>query len=172
MDTRLVIRPQPWRQLPIVLLMSGALALITWVWVINVEPGKNFAFATVLIVLLGFYIGESFLIRLIVTPDRVRMFSGNPDKPVRPADVNHIRVFPWNTVLYNHDGHRIIQTHMELSRSQLLTLGEVLNVPVWDHRQWHGLRKARYGVRLNTTPAPERPAPAPPPGHSKPDVPR
>ena len=149
----------------------AALALITWLWVINVEPGKNFAFALVLIVLCGIYVGESFLIRLIVTPDRVRMFSGNPDRPVRPADVNHIRAFPWNTVLYDHDGHRIIQTHMDLSRSQLLTLGEVLNVPVWDHRQWRGLKKLRHGVRLNAIPAPERPAPATSAIHGEPEAP-
>jgi hypothetical protein len=151
--------------------MAAALALITWVWVINVEPGKNFGFAMVLIVLWGIYIGESFLIRLIVTPDRVRMFSGNRNRPVRPADVNHIRALRWNTVLYDHDGQQIIQTHMDLSRSQLLTLGAELNVPVWDHRQRLGLRELRHGVRLNAIPAPERPLPATPAVHSEPEAP-
>ncbi len=141
-EGKLVIRPHLWRQLPVVSVMVAVTGVISYVWVRDEDP------------------------------DRVRMFSGNRNRPVRPVDVNHIRAFPWNTVLYNHDGHRTIQTHIDLSRSQLLTLGEVLNVPVWDHRQWHGLKKLRHGVRLNTIPAPERPAHATPPARSKPDAPR
>jgi hypothetical protein len=166
-EGKLVIRPHLWRQLPVISVMVAVTGIMSFVWVRDVDPDKDFGFTMVLLLLWGICIGESFVVRLIVTPDRVRMFSGNPGRPVRPVDVNHIRAFPWNTVLYDHDGHRTIQTHIDLSRSQLLTLGEVLNVPVWDHRQWHGLKKLRYGVRLNTIPAPERPAQATPPAHSK-----
>jgi hypothetical protein len=134
--------------LPTVLLLVAANALITWVWVINVEPGKNLGFAMVLIVLWGIYVAETFLVVIIVTPERVRMISGHRNPLVRPEDVNHIRALCWNTVFYDHDGNQILQTHADLSRSQLLALGAELGVPVWDHREWLGLKKLKHGIRL------------------------
>ena len=66
----LVVRPRPWRQWPTALLVVAATALVSWVWAINVEPGKNLGFAMVLVVLWGIYIAESFLVKIIVTPER------------------------------------------------------------------------------------------------------
>jgi hypothetical protein len=153
-------------------MMAAFTGLVSFAWVRDVDSGTNLGFTMLLLLIWGICIGESFLIRLIVTPDRVRMFSGLRNRPVRPADVNHIRALRWHAVLYDHDGQRMIQTHMDLSRSQLLTLGAELNVPVWDHRPWLGLKKLRHGVRLNAIPAPERPLPATPAAHSEPEAPR
>jgi hypothetical protein len=73
----LVVRPRPWRQWPTALLVVAATALVSWVWAINVKPGKNLAFPLVLIILWGIYSADAFLMRLIVTPDRVRMISSH-----------------------------------------------------------------------------------------------
>jgi hypothetical protein len=139
-------------------LVVAATALVSWVWAINVKPGKNLAFPLVLIILWGIYSADAFLMRLIVTPDRVRMISSHRNRPMRREDVNHIRALRWNTVFYDHDGKRVLQTHADLSRSQLLALGAELGVPVWDHRKWLGLKKLDDGVRLTAAPVPERPA--------------
>lgn len=82
---------------------------------------------------------------------------------MRPEDVGHIRALRWNTVFYDHDGKRILQTHADLSRSQLLALGAELRVPVWDHREWRGVKELRHGMLLTAVPTRTDPCSAPPP---------
>jgi hypothetical protein len=150
-EGRLIVRPHPWRQLPtIVLLLVSAVTI--WLWIIN-DPGIIIA----LVVIWGIYIFESILIRLIVTPEHVRMISFHRGGPVPRSQVGHVRAMPSNTVFYDHDGIRILETRMDLSRTQLLTLGNELGVNVWDHRAWYGLKKLKDGVRLNPEPFPRRP---------------
>jgi hypothetical protein len=138
-------------------MMAAVTALVSAAWALDEDP-NDLGFALLLILYWGICVGEvTLLVRLIVTPDQVRMISGHRNPPRSRQEVNHIRALPWNTVLYGHDGLRMIQTHMDLPRSELVALGAELNVPVWDHRRWHGLRRLHNGVRLNAIPAPPLP---------------
>jgi hypothetical protein len=131
-------------------------AVIVWVWIIDVRPGQNIGFSAALVLAWVIYIGESAVVRIVVGPDRVRMISGHPNRPISREEIYNIRALRWNTVFYDYDQKPILKTHADLSRSQLLALGNELRVDVWDHRAWHGLKKLRHGVRLNPEPFPHR----------------
>lgn len=123
-------------------------AVLVWVWIINVEPNKNIGFGGVLLLVWVIYILETAWIKLVVSPESVRMVSIHRDPPISRTQVGHIRALRCNTVFYDHDGKRILETRVDLSRAQLLALGNELGVNVWDHRAWHGLKKLKNGVRL------------------------
>jgi hypothetical protein len=157
MEKRLVVRPHPWRQLPITMMMLVVHVVIVWVWIINVEPDKNLGFSAVLVLMWGIYLLEAIWIKLVVTSEQVRIISSHRNPPVSREQIHNIRALQFNTVFYDHDKKPILKTHADLSRSQLLALGNELRVDVWDHRAWHGLKKLRHGVRLNPEPFPRRP---------------
>jgi hypothetical protein len=152
-----VIRPGPWRQLPVVMMLVLFNAITVWVWIIDIRPGVNIGFSAVLILIWVIYIAESAWNRLVVSPDQVCMISAHRDPAISREQIYNIRALRWNTVFYDNDQNPILKTHVDLSRSQLLALGDELRVNVWDHRAWHGLKKLEHGVRLNPEPFPRRP---------------
>lgn len=154
---RLVIRPRPWRQLPVTMTLAVVSVVAVFLWAINVRPDRDLGLASLLVVIWGFYILESAWVRIIVAPGEVRLISIHGDPPVARTRVGHIRALPCNTVFYDHEGKRVLEARADLSRRQLLTLANELGVNVWDHRGWHGLRKREHGVRLNPEPFPRRP---------------
>jgi hypothetical protein len=154
---QLVIRPQPWRQLPTAMVLVLFNAVTAWVWIIDVRPGKGAGFSAVLILIWVIYIAESAWGRLVVDPDRVRMISARRDPAILREQIFYIRARRWNTVFYNFDKKPILEMRADLSPAQLLILANELGVNVWDHRAWHGLRKLEHGVRLNPEPFPGRP---------------
>jgi hypothetical protein len=154
---RLIVRPHPWRQLPVATMLVVVNVVMVWLWIINVRPDRNLGLAAVLVVVWGIYISEAVWVRLIITAEDVRLTSIHRDPPAPRILVGHIRALRGNTVFYDHDGKRILETRADLSRAQLLTLANELSVNVWDHRAWHGLKKLEHGVRLNPEPFPRRP---------------
>jgi hypothetical protein len=157
MERRLVIRPYPWRQLPVVLMIVAATVVGVSVWAVSAPTGDNLGFGVALSLVWGIYILESVWIRLIVTSKDVRFISSHRDRPVSRDQVGHIRALRCNTAFYDHDGKRILETRADLSRTQLLALANELGVNVWDHRAWHGLKKLKHGVRLNPEPSAHHP---------------
>jgi len=156
-----VVRPQPWRQLPVVAILVLFHVALAWVWIIDIRPDKNVGFPVALALLWVIYIAESAWDRLVIEADQVRMISVHRDPPVSRERIHNIRALRCNTVFYDHDGKRILEARTDLSRAQLLILANELGVNVWDHRAWHGLKKLEHGVRLNPEPFPRRPPPVP-----------
>lgn len=139
------------------LMMVVTNALLVWLWVINVRPDKNLGFSACLAVMWGIYILESLWVRLIVTPEQVRLISAHHDRPISREWIYNVRALRWNTVFYDHDQNPILKTRMDLSRRQLLALANELQVNVRDHRAWYGIKELQPGVRLNPEPFPHRP---------------
>ena len=137
--------------------MAVAAALGVWAWTANAAAGEDLGLGAALGLVCGIGIIEAMCVRLIVTPDDVRFTSVHGGPPVPRIQVGHIRALRCNTVFYDHDGKRVLETRADLSRAQLLALANELGVNVWDHRAWHGLRKLEHGVRLNPEPFPRRP---------------
>jgi hypothetical protein len=156
-EGRLVIRPHPWRQWPMALMMVAATVLGVSVWAVNAAAGENLGLGAALGLVWGVCILEALWARLIITSGDMRLISIHGDPPVPRALMGHIRALRGNTVFYDHDGKRVLETRADLSRAQLLALANELGVNVWDHRAWHGLKKLEQGVRLNPEPFPRRP---------------
>ena len=149
---------RPWRQLPMAIMLVVVNAVLIWVWIINVEPNKNIGFAGVLLLIWAIYLLEAAWIKLVVTPESVRVISAHRDPPISRDRIGCIRAMFNNTIFYDYDGKRILETHIDLSRTQLLALGSELGVNVWDHRAWCGLRELKRGVRLNPESLARRPS--------------
>ena len=139
------------------IMMVAANVVGVWALVASDRPGKDLGFGAALAVLWGIYIAEAVWIRLVVTPEHVRMISSHGDPAISRAQIFNIRALRGNTVFYDHDQEPILNTRMDLSRSQLLALANELRVNVWDHRAWHGLKELDRGVRLNPEPFPHHP---------------
>lgn len=157
MERRLVIRLHPWRQLPMTIMMVVVTVAEVWAWVMSNRFDKDLGFGAAFVVLWGIYIAEAVWIRLIVTPGHIRMISSHRDPPISREQIYNIRALRGNTVFYGHDQEPILETRMDLTRSQLLALANELHVNVWDHRVWHGLKELDHGVRLNPEPFPHHP---------------
>ena len=154
---RLVVRPHPWRQLPMGLMMAATTVLGVWAWSANTAAGEALGLGAALGLVWAIGLIEAMWVRLIVTSDDVRFTSVHGGPPVPRIRVGHIRALRCNTVFYDHAGKRILETRADLSRAQLLTVANELGVSVWDHRAWHGLRKLEHGVCLNPEPFARRP---------------
>jgi len=140
-----------------VLMMAATTALGVWAWTANAAVGEDLGLGAALGLGWGIGIIEAMWVRLIVTPDDVRFTSVHGGPPVPRTLVGHIRALRGNTVFYDHAGRRILETRADLSRAQLLALANELDVNVWDHRGWHGLKKLEHGVRLRPERFPRRP---------------
>ena len=137
--------------------MMAVTAFLVSAWVMNVRPDKDLGFSAAFLVIWGIYILEAVWIRLVVTPEHVRMISSHMDPAISRAQIFNIRALRWNTVFYDYDQKPILKTGADLTRSQLLALANELGVNVWDHRAWRGLKELDHGVRLNPEPFPHRP---------------
>lgn len=153
----LVVRPRPWLQLPTVSYLAIGTAWLSWVYaaapLTGPDPGWYFAFIFVFV--YGLYIFEFARLRIVVTREEIRMISTRRKPPVPRARVAQVRAMRWDTIFYGPDKERLLNTHLYLTRSQLLELAKELGVPVWDHRGWLGLRKLEYGVRIKPDTADE-----------------
>lgn len=152
MERRLIISPRPWRQLPMALTMVVTTVVGVSVWMVNAAPDKNLGFGAALGLVWAIYLVEAVRVKLIVTADAVRLIAIRRGPSISRERIYNIRALRWDTVFYDHDNKPILRARADLSRSQLLALGEELRVNVWDHRAWHGLRERQHGVRLNQEP--------------------
>lgn len=170
MGKPLVIRPRPWRQLSTLALLLVATGLLVWIEVGTTGPGRTWGFIGLCVLIYGLYLFESVLIRIRVTPDKVRLISARLVKPVTRAEVAQVRAMRSGTIFYDAHGKLLLNTQVHLTRKQLLSLEDELHVPVWDHRSWYGLRQLENGVRITrdtagAVPAGGNPAQA---GHADP----
>lgn len=151
---KLVVRPRPWLQLPTVSYLALGTAWLSWVYaaapLTGPDPGWYFAFIFVFI--YGLYIFESARLRIVVTPEEIRMISTRRKPPAPRAQVAQVRAMRWDTIFYGPDKEPLLNSHLYLTRNQLHELAKELGVPVWDHRGWLGLRKLEYGVRITPDP--------------------
>lgn len=156
---RLALRLHFCRQLRVVLPLAVYLAVFVVILLeAHTDPGTGWGIVAGFVLIGGLFVFESMWQRIIVTSDEVRVKTVRKVPPVPRAQVGHIRALICNTVFYDHDGKRILETRVDLSRAQLLALGNELGVNVWDHRAWHGLKKLEDGVLLNPEPLPHRPS--------------
>lgn len=170
MGKPLVIRPRPAaptvnRRVAASRDRDPGLADVAWT-----ELGTRWGFTGCFILIYGLYLFESVLIRIRVTPDKVRLISARLGKPVTRSEVAQVRAMRSGTIFYDAHGKLLLNTQVHLTRKQLLSLEDELHVPVWDHRSWYGLRQLEDGVRIarNTpgaVPAGGNPAQA---GHADP----
>lgn len=153
-DKPLVIRPRPWLQLPTVsyIVIGTAVISSAYATVTLTGPYQGWAFAYILILIYGLCFFEFARLKIVVTPDEIRMISTRRKRPVPRAEVAQVRAMRWDTIFYGHDTKPLLNTNLDLTRTQLLELARELGVPVWDHRGWLGLRKLEYGVRITPDP--------------------
>jgi hypothetical protein len=156
---QLAVRPHFWRQLRVVLPLAVYLAVFVVILLEgHTDPDTGWGIVAGFLLIGGLFVFETVWQKIIVTSVEVRMKTVRRVPSIPRAQVGHIRALVCNTVFYDHDGKRILETRVDLSRTQLVALGNELGVNVWDHRAWHGLKKLPDGVRLNPEPLPHRPS--------------
>jgi hypothetical protein len=152
---RVVVRPRPWRHLPVALFVVMANAIAVYGYVRDTLPHQGAWFAAGLISAWAIFIAEAAWARIIVTSKEVRAISAHRNPPVPRERITHIRALRWTTVFYDNDRNELLKIGVDLSRDQLLALGGELDVTVWDHRAWLGIKELKHGVNLTANAAPQ-----------------
>lgn len=152
-ERQVAVRPHFWRQMPVALQLLVYLGVFIWIFLdSHIDPGTGWGIVVAFILLGGLFAFETYWQIILVTDEEVRIKRVRRAPPIPRAQIFNIRALRWNTVFYDHNQNAILKTGLDLSRSQLLVLANALEVNVWDHRAWHGLKELEHGVRLNPEP--------------------
>jgi|SRR6516165_4552790 len=79
-----------------------------------------------------------------------------PENQVARSEITAIHYFPSLISFRGPDHKPIMKVRPNWTLRQMLGVADELGVPLYDHRRWLGLRRARIG-RLVNRPAPSQP---------------
>jgi hypothetical protein len=88
-----------------------------------------------------------FMTRIVITEDVVRYDQGPlvPKPEVARQDVRAVRRHPWTVAFCGPDGRHILTIGGHWTVNQLTEIAGMLEVPLFDHRIWYGLRSVKKG---------------------------
>jgi hypothetical protein len=89
--------------------------------------------------------------RLVITDSEVRYDQGwfLRSRKAQRAQIRSIRQFAWYLGFLGSDGKSVLWVAGHWKMSQLTHMAEVLDVPLFDHRGWLGLRSVKKGRRVS-----------------------
>jgi uncharacterized protein (DUF58 family) len=132
-----IFRRNPLRQ--VLFWLGIVLAVVT---LIITDRSVSFVLLAVMIAAIGL-VGTSTL-KLTFTADEV-IVRGPPTRRAPRSRITVIHVWPTTVAFVDKDDQRVIVTNSGWSKAQLVQMGEVLHVPVYDHRTLLGLSQKATG---------------------------
>jgi hypothetical protein len=111
------------------------------------EPHDAVVYALFFLAILAMGGAQLAVTRVVITGDTVVFDQGRftPKRQAARHRLRSVQCFPLRTALADSYGEQVLPIYFHLSMKQLQGLAITLNVPLYDHRRWLGLRSAQEG---------------------------
>jgi hypothetical protein len=117
------------------------------------RPSASIAYAIGFAVIAAMVGAQIMATRIVLTGSLVVFDQGRltPKQQASRQRISAIRIFPLYVVLSDSSRNRILTIGGHWAMKQLLKIASVLEVPIYDHRGWSGLRSVKEGRLVTTT---------------------